>query len=50
MQGASLQVRGDGYPLRYRIVQEGRNLVLNFDRFNAGTKISAPPASQVVQG
>lgn len=44
----------DGYPLKYVITQstaQGINaLTLNFDKYNTGEAITAPPASQVVQG
>lgn len=44
----------DGFPLKYVITQssaQGINeLTLNFDKFNTGESITAPPASQVVQG
>jgi outer membrane lipoprotein-sorting protein len=44
----------DGYPLKYQITQasdQGSNaLTLTFDKYNTGESISAPPASQVVQG
>jgi outer membrane lipoprotein-sorting protein len=44
----------DGYPLKYQITQgsaQGTNaLTLNFDKYNTGESITAPPASQVVQG
>jgi outer membrane lipoprotein-sorting protein len=40
----------DGYPLKYEITQQGNALVLNFDKYNTGASITAPPASQVVQG
>jgi hypothetical protein len=40
----------DGYPLKYRLTQAGNALTLTFDRYNTGVPISAPPASQVVQG
>jgi len=40
----------DGYPVKYEITQQGNALVLNFDKYNTGESITAPPASQVVQG
>jgi hypothetical protein len=40
----------DGYPVKYEITQQGNALVLNFDKYNSGESITAPPASQVVQG
>jgi outer membrane lipoprotein-sorting protein len=44
----------DGYPLKYQITQgsaQGTNeLTLNFDKYNTGESIKAPPASQTVQG
>ena len=44
----------DGYPLKYQITQgsaQGSNqLTLNFDKYNTGETITAPPASQVVHG
>jgi outer membrane lipoprotein-sorting protein len=44
----------DGYPLKYQITQgsaQGSNqLTLSFDKYNTGESITAPPASQVVQG
>lgn len=40
----------DGYPLKYVITQQGNALVLTFDKYNTGASITAPPASQVVQG
>jgi outer membrane lipoprotein-sorting protein len=44
----------DGYPLKYQITQtsdQGTNaLTLSFDKYNTGESITAPPASQVVQG
>ena len=40
----------DGYPLKYTLAQQGNSLALTFDHYNTGTAISAPPASEVVQG
>jgi hypothetical protein len=40
----------DGYPLKYEETQQGNALVLTFDKYNTGETITAPPASQVVQG
>jgi hypothetical protein len=40
----------DGYPLKYEITQQGNALKLTFDKYNTGESITAPPASQVVQG
>ncbi len=40
----------DGYPVKYEITQQGNALTLNFDKYNTGESITAPPASQVVQG
>ena len=40
----------DGYPLKYTLTQQGNALTLNFDKFNTGVRISAPPPSQVLQG
>jgi hypothetical protein len=40
----------DGYPVKYEITQQGNALTLNFDKYNTGESIAAPPASQVVQG
>lgn len=40
----------DGYPVKYTLTQQSNSLVLTFDRYNTGSAISAPPASQVVQG
>jgi len=40
----------DGYPLKYAFTQQGNALTLSFDKYNSGETITAPPASQVVQG
>ncbi|HEY9289231.1 MAG TPA: hypothetical protein VIT43_14555 [Candidatus Dormibacteraeota bacterium] len=40
----------DGYPLKYSVAQQTNSLALTFDRYNTGATISAPPASQVLQG
>jgi outer membrane lipoprotein-sorting protein len=40
----------DGYPLKYQITQQSNALILSFDKYNTGESITAPPASQVVQG
>ena len=45
----------DGYPEKYVLTQAGASasgnmLTLTFDKYNTGATISAPPASQVVQG
>jgi hypothetical protein len=40
----------DGYPIKYEITQQGNALTLSFDKYNTGEAITAPPASQVVQG
>jgi hypothetical protein len=40
----------DGYPVKYQITQQGNALTLSFDKYNTGESITAPPASQVVQG
>jgi len=40
----------DGYPVKYEITQQGNALTLSFDKYNTGESITAPPASQVVQG
>jgi hypothetical protein len=40
----------DGYPVKYEITQQGNALVLSFDKYNTGESITAPPASQVMQG
>ncbi len=40
----------DGFPLKYEVTQQGNALILSFDKFNTGESITAPPASQVVQG
>lgn len=45
----------DGYPVKYVLTQAGASasgnmLTLTFDKYNTGATISAPPASQVVQG
>jgi hypothetical protein len=40
----------DGYPLKYVITQQGNSLTLTFDKYNTGTAIAPPPASQVVKG
>ncbi|HKV32519.1 MAG TPA: hypothetical protein VJT14_16060 [Candidatus Dormibacteraeota bacterium] len=40
----------DSYPLKYEIIQRGDALVLSFHKYNTGASITAPPASQVVQG
>ena len=40
----------DGYPIKYEITQQGNALTLSFDKYNTGESITAPPASQVVQG
>lgn len=45
----------DGYPVKYVLTQAGASasgnmLTLTFDKYNTGETISAPPASQVVQG
>jgi hypothetical protein len=40
----------DGYPLKYQEAQQGNALILSFDKYNTGQSITAPPASQVVQG
>src|SRR3981081_1823324 len=40
----------DGYPIKYALTQQGNALTLSFDKYNSGETITAPPASQVVQG
>jgi hypothetical protein len=40
----------DGNPLKYEFTQQGNALTLTFDKYNTGESITAPPASQVVQG
>jgi hypothetical protein len=45
----------DGYPVKYVLTQagpsaSGNTLTLTFDKYNTGTTVSPPPASQVVQG
>ena len=40
----------DGYPLKYRITLQSNALIFTFDKYNTGESITAPPASQVVQG
>lgn len=41
----------DGYPIKYVETQSGgQNITLNFDRYNAGETITAPPPDQIQQG
>jgi outer membrane lipoprotein-sorting protein len=40
----------DGYPLKYQISQGTNQLTLTIDKYNTGESVTAPPASQVVQG
>lgn len=42
--------QSDGYPLRYRITEQGIALMLSFDTYNTGLTVAPPPASDVVQG